>query len=227
MSLKIEILCSSPDHPVVPSLEQWIEQQLERYAVKLVHSTAELGGGDILFLISVSQIIGTDIRKRFRACVVLHASDLPVGRGWSPHIWTILSGGESVVVSALEADERVDTGGIWAKTRIDIPKTALWDEINQRLFTAILELMVKVCNMLEAGESPQSQDDRAPSYWRRRKPQDSEVDANQSIASQFDVIRVSDPNRYPAFFRLHGEVFEIRLVKARDANLRARGAGDY
>ena len=223
MGLKIEVLCSSPDHPVVPWLVQWMDKKLDDHRVRLVHFKAELGFGDILFLISVSQMIESDIRKRFRATAVVHASDLPEGRGWSPHVWSILNGGESIVVSALEAAEQMDGGAIWAKTRIEIPKTALCDEINNRLFAAVLELMTKVCNMVEAGEKPQPQDDRAPSYWPRRKPEDSEIDANQSIASQFDAIRVSDPNRYPAFFRLHGEVFEIRLTKVSDLSSLARG----
>lgn len=216
MGLKIEILCSSPDHPVMPWLIRWMEKRSNRDTISLVHSKKDLGAGDILFLISVSEIIGSDIRMRFQHTAVVHASDLPEGRGWSPHVWTILSGGDNIVVSALEAEDRVDSGAIWAKTCIEIPKTALCDDINERLFDATLELMSRVCDMVETGERPQPQDDRAPSYWPRRTPKDSEIDPNESIASQFDAIRISDPDRYPAFFRLHGEVFEIRLIKRKD-----------
>lgn len=213
MGLKIEILCSSPDHPVNDWLRRWIAGRSAQDTVRLVHDKSQIQSGDLLFLISVSELIGPDTRAQFQHTVVVHASDLPEGRGWSPHVWTILSGGDAIVVSALDAEERVDSGAIWAKTRIGIPKTALCDEINERLFDATLELMAKVCDMIEAGEQPQPQDDRAPSYWPRRTPKDSEIDPNESISSQFDAIRVSDPDRYPAFFRLHGEIFEIRLKK--------------
>ncbi|WP_411976619.1 formyltransferase family protein [Sulfitobacter faviae] len=213
MGLKIKILCSSPNHPVVPWIMRWMEDRSNHDAVSLVHSTTELGSGDILFLISVSEMIGPDIRTRFQHTAVVHASDLPEGRGWSPHVWAILSGKNSIVVTALEAAAQVDSGAIWAKTRIEIPKTALFDEINERLFNATLQLMTKVCDMIESGDKPQPQDGGTPSYWPRRTPVDSEIDPNESITSQFDAIRVCDPNRYPAFFRLHGEVFEISLKK--------------
>lgn len=216
MGLKIEILCSSPDHPVNDWLRRWIKGRSPQDTVRLVHDKSQIQSGDLLFLISVSELIGPDTRARFWHTAVVHASDLPEGRGWSPHVWTILSGGDTIVVSALEAEDRVDSGAIWAKTCIEIPKTALCDDINERLFDATLELMSRVCDMVETGEQPQPQDDRAPSYWPRRTPKDSEIDPNESIASQFDAIRVSDPDRYPAFFRLHGEVFEIRLKKRRD-----------
>jgi len=213
MGLKIEILCSSPDHPVKPWLARWIEERQTGDKVSLVHSKAELTSGDVLFLISVSELIGPEIRSQFKNTAVVHASDLPEGRGWSPHIWAILNGADEIVVSALEAEDKVDSGAIWAKTRIEIPKTALSDDINERLFDATLQLMTKVCEMVEAGKPPQPQDGRQPSYWPRRTPRDSELDPNASIASQFDLLRVSDPARYPAFFQLHGEVFEIRLKK--------------
>lgn len=213
MGLKIEILCSSPDHPVNDWLRRWIKGRSAQDTVRLIHDKSQIQSGDLLFLISVSELIGQDTRARFQHTAVVHASDLPEGRGWSPHVWTILSGGNAIVISALEAEDRIDSGAIWEKTRIEIPKTALCDEINERLFDATLELMAKVCDMIEAGEQPQPQDDRAPSYWPRRTPKDSEIDPHGSISSQFDAIRVSDPDRYPAFFRLHGEIFEIRLKK--------------
>jgi|TARA_Y100000296_G_scaffold72861_1_gene89717 methionyl-tRNA formyltransferase len=213
MGLKITIFCSSPDHPVNEWLRRWIDGRSAQETVNLVHDKSQIQSGDLLFLISVSELIGPDTRARFQNTVVVHASDLPEGRGWSPHVWTILRGGDAIVVSALDAEEPVDSGAIWAKTRIEIPKTALCDEINERLFGATLELMAKVCDMIEAGEQPRVQDDRVSSYWPRRTPKDSEIDPNESISSQFDAIRVSDPDRYPAFFRLHGEIFEIRLKK--------------
>ena len=40
--------------------------------------------GDILFLISCSERIGDAYRQKYRHVLVLHASDLPKGRGWSP-----------------------------------------------------------------------------------------------------------------------------------------------
>ena len=69
-----------------------------------------VGRGDILFLVSCSEIVKKDIRMKFRHTLVLHASSLPKGRGWSPHIWEILNGADQIVISLLEAEDKIDSG---------------------------------------------------------------------------------------------------------------------
>jgi methionyl-tRNA formyltransferase len=48
---------------------------------------------------------------------------------------------------------------------------------------------------------------------RLRTPEDSRLDPNRSIADQFNLLRVADPDRYPAFFDLAGCRYEIILRK--------------
>ncbi len=50
----------------------------------------------------------------------------------------------------------------------------------------------------------------------RRTPADSQVDPLQSITSQFDRIRVCDPNRFPSFIELHGKKYKLILEKMDD-----------
>jgi methionyl-tRNA formyltransferase len=52
--------------------------------------------------------------------------------------------------------------------------------------------------------------------YPRRTPNDSRVNPEQSIRSQFDLIRVCDPDRYPAFFELYGHKYIIRVEKSSD-----------
>ena len=61
---------------------------------------------------------------------------------------------------------------------------------------------------------PQQQDvDIEPTYHRKRTPDDSRVDPDSSIADQFDLIRMCDPNRYPAWFEIHGQKYKLVLEK--------------
>ena len=69
----------------------------------------------VFFLISFLHIVKKEIRHRFKHTLVIHASDLPVGKGWSPHIWEILKGNNKITVSLLEAEDKVDSGNIWKK----------------------------------------------------------------------------------------------------------------
>ena len=52
--------------------------------------------------------------------MVLHVSDLPRGRGWSPYIWELINGATFIKVSLIEAKEEVDAGQIWLQEKISI-----------------------------------------------------------------------------------------------------------
>ena len=101
--MKITILNSTADHPVNTWLIKWIEKYQNYHQISLVRSKHELIGGDILFLISCSELIDKQDREKFKKTLVIHASDLPKGRGWSPHIWEIIHGADEITLSLLEA----------------------------------------------------------------------------------------------------------------------------
>lgn len=209
----ISIICSDFQHPVFPYLQKWAETWDDVSAVKIVRKISEVDKADILFLISCSEIISAADRARFGNVFVIHGSDLPSGRGWSPVVWQVLAGQRKITISLIEAQDPVDTGDIWAQEVIDIEKSDLFDDINEKLFQAELRLMSKAVTLVSAGHAPKKQNEDGASYFRKRTPADSEINPNSSIAEAFDAIRIADPNRYPAFFRLHGQTYAIELRK--------------
>jgi methionyl-tRNA formyltransferase len=211
--MKISVLCSSTAHPVYPHLENWVKKAGTKHNVELVRQKAELSGGDILFLISCHEIISAVDRQKYGASLVIHASNLPEGRGWSPHIWQILEGKQDIVVSMIAAQDQVDTGAIWAQRHLVLEGHELYDEINERLFAVELDLMDQALEMV-GHSAPVPQEDRPPSYYRRRTPADSRLDPSRPIADQFDLLRVADPLRFPTFFDLRGHRYLVRIEKA-------------
>lgn len=211
--MNITILCSSSSHPVNRMLDRWMVENQACHVISLVRQKAELCGGDILFLISCGEKISREDRQSFGKVLVIHASDLPQGRGWSPHIWSLLSGASSITVSLLEAEDAIDSGAIWKKVVVPVPKHALFDEINDLLFEAESQLMSFAIEAFYS-VTPEPQNGCVePCYYPRRTPQDSELDAQKSIAEQFDLLRVCDPQRFPAFFKLHGHTYKVIVEK--------------
>lgn len=211
--MRVTILCSSVDHPVYSYLKKWALCRKNEHVIDLVHSKTELPGGDILFLVSCNEIVNRSDRDAYAKTLVLHASDLPQGRGWSPHIWQIIEEKEDIVISLLEAEDKVDSGDIWHKLRVRIPRDALWNEINNLIFETELALMdYAVDNYYKVIPQPQNSS-VIPTYYPKRTPEDSRIDQNKDIKSQFNLIRVCDPERYPAFFELNGSKYIIRLEK--------------
>lgn len=211
--MNIAIVCSSEQHPVFSYLTQWKEENTDSFNVALVKSVSELpASGDILFLVSCSEIVTSKTKNNFRYTLVLHASDLPNGRGWSPHVWEILTGKNELTLSLINAEDKVDTGDIWAQRVIKLNGTELYDEINELLFCAEVELIDWACNHItEAVSVPQTQS--AGSYYRKRTPADSKIDADKSISEQFNLLRVCDPNRFPAFFEINGNKYKLIVEK--------------
>jgi methionyl-tRNA formyltransferase len=211
--MKISILCSSREHPVYRRLQAWMKLHQDQHVIELVERCAELNteGGGILFLISCNEIVPAMVRRRYQASLVIHASDLPQGKGVSPLVWQILEGKNTITVTLLEAEDVVDSGAIWHKTRIQFEGHELCEDIHAALFDAELGLMdFALMNLETIHPVPQTGE---ASYYRRRTPEDSRLDVHRTIAEQFDLLRVADSARYPAFFDYRGRRYQVILKK--------------
>ena len=211
--MKISILCTNRVHPIVQRLNEWVESMSQKdHIISLVFDKTDLQGGDILFLVSCAQVIDESHREKYNSTLVLHASDLPKRRGWSPHIWSILDGENEITVSLLEASEPLDTGLIWLKTSFHLEGHELLDEINKKLFDAEIYLMT--CAVEEVAKiKPIPQIGDSGDSMRKRTPKDSEIDPEKNIAEQFNLLRIVDANRYPAFFYYRGCKYQLRIEK--------------
>jgi methionyl-tRNA formyltransferase len=183
------------------------------HRVQLCFRKGDLSAGDLLFLVSCAEIIRDTERRKFRASLVLHASDLPQGRGWSPHVWSILNGASRIVVSLAEAADPVDTGRIWLKTEFLLEGHELLPEINDRLFSSELELMTRAVRDFGSLQPTPQQGEPGP-YMVKRTPEDSRLDVHRTIAEQFNVLRVVDNERFPAFFEYLGRRYVVKIQKA-------------
>ena len=196
----------------MPYLQDWkLQMEDAGHQVVMCSQKSQLGPGDILFLISCSERIGEADRQKYRHVLVLHASDLPKGRGWSPHVWDILNGSENITLSLIDAAENIDAGDVWKKINLPVKKHSLWNEINDILFQGELELMTWAIQN-HANVVPEAQDvSETETYWPRRTARDSCLEIQKSIKDQFDLLRICDPDRYPAYFEMHGRKYKLRL----------------
>ena len=207
----VNILCTDPAHPVNPRLQAWSAEQRSNAHVSIYRHASDLTGGDFLFLVSCHQVIRKPVRDLFRHTLVLHASALPKGKGMSPHIWQILQGVDRLCVTLLNAEDALDSGDIWNQIDVPFDGTELHDEINRKLFDAELALMSWALANCDDSR-PRGQVGEA-SFFRKRTPADSRIDPQRPLAESFDLLRVADPDRYPAFFEYRGCKYRIRIDK--------------
>lgn len=211
--MKLRILCTDPAHPVNAWLERWLKaQRAAGHDALLLRDRAALDGqgqGDLLFLVSCHQIIDAALRARYRHTLVLHASALPQGRGMSPHVWQILEGARAITVTLLDAVDQLDAGAIWQQRVVEFDGTELHDAIHAKLFDAEIALMDWAVAHIDHA-TPRAQQG-TPSHYRKRTPEDSRIDPTRPLAESFDLLRICDPARYPAFFELRGRRYSLRI----------------
>lgn len=153
----------------------------------------------------------SDILARNHHNIVVHASDLPKGRGFSPLVWQVLEGKNEIPVSMIFATEEADAGDIVMRDQITLEGHELNDEMRGILGDRIVQMCLAYLDLPEppVGE-PQI---GSASGYPRRRPADSRLDPYKTIAEQFDLLRVVDNSRYPAFFEHRGYRYKLSIEK--------------
>lgn len=178
---------------------------------KFVRNPAETFKGGIAFYLSCLRITPAEALARNRRNLVVHASALPHGRGFSPIVWQVLEGSREIPISMISASEQVDSGDVVLTDRLSLGGYELNDEIRSLLGKKIVEMCLEYLATPEP--LPGAVQVGQPSWYRRRGPEDSRLDPEKSIAAQFDLLRVVDNERYPAFFDYRGHRYTIRIER--------------
>lgn len=211
-NMLIQILVDNPKSWVIPYAQELMSILAKKtFEVKLIHSHNEIAKGDILILLSCERILKNLSLNKHN--LVVHPSNLPQGKGWSPLTWQILEGKNEIPITLFEATEKVDSGGIYLKDMIYLEGHELVDEVREKQGKKTIELILKFIDnypnnpiIAQQGES---------SYYPKRSPQDSELDIFKTIDEQFNLLRVCDNDRYPAFFVRNGIKYILRIEKDR------------
>ncbi|VFM98157.1 MAG: Formyl transferase [Candidatus Kentron sp. G] len=183
------------------------------YRVLWTHDMNELRAADFCFYLGCGQIVPPAVLARFRNNLVVHASDLPQGKGWSPLTWQILEGKNRIPVTLFEAAEEVDSGVIHAKEWLEFEGHELIGELRKKLAQVTFSLCRQFVADYPATPAQARQQVGEESFYPRRGPADSRLDPMCSLAEQFLLLRVVDNARYPAFFEWKGNRYTLAVWK--------------
>lgn len=208
----ITLMCDNSNSWIIPYIEELKEEIKELgHKVRVIDDYKKITSGDLLFLLSCEKILPVSYMKMNKHNLVVHESDLPRGKGWSPVTWQVLEGKDTIPVTLFEAAESVDAGNIYLQEFIHLDGSELLEEIKhkQGLYTKklVLEFIKRYPNV--QGKSQQGEE----SFYPKRSPKDSQLDINKTIGEQFDLLRVVDNKRYPAYFMLNGKKYIVKIYR--------------
>jgi methionyl-tRNA formyltransferase len=206
----IQILCDNPRSWIIPHANELAEILRKRgHDTRLLSKENEVIEGDILVLLSCEKIFKQLHLNEHN--LVVHESALPNGKGWSPLTWQVLEGKNKIPVTLIEATEKVDAGLIYNQIIINLDGTELIDELRAKQAEATIDLITKFVDKFPKNEGIPQQGKET--FYARRKPEHSKLDINKSIAEQFNLLRVCDNDRYPAWFEMNGTKYIMRIFK--------------
>lgn len=183
--------------------------------VKFCRSYDEISSGNISFLLGCVGLAPANALAKCDFNLVVHESSLPQGRGFAPLTWQILDGKDEIEICLLEAvDGPADSGPVYLRDKIRLEGHELCDDIRKMQGRKTQEICMR---FLQQNECPKAlpQEGNSTQYPRRR-PKDSELDIDKTIREQFNLLRVVDNQRYPAFFEVAGHKYILRITKAED-----------
>lgn len=160
-----------------------------------------------IFIPHWSQIIKEDIFSAFE-CIVFHMTDLPYGRGGSPLQNLIVRGHQETKLTALRVDKGLDSGPIFIKKKLRLSGSA--EEIFIRASGIIFD-MIQI--IIDENIDPIKQEG-SPIYFKRRTPEQSDIDGLLGLEQVYNHIRMLDCPGYPkAFFENSEFRFEFSNSK--------------
>jgi methionyl-tRNA formyltransferase len=174
----------------------------------IIHSKNELQKGDIAFFLSCFEIIPKKYLALHTNNIVVHESNLPQGKGWSPMSWQILEGKNNIPVTLFEAVEKVDSGDIYIQDTIHLAGNELLEEWRALLGKKTCQLCVEYVKNYPHPSRKQSGES---SFYPRRTPKDSELDPSKNIQEQFNLLRIVDNENYPAFFIYNNRKYRLKI----------------
>ncbi|HOG23875.1 MAG TPA: formyltransferase family protein, partial [Candidatus Omnitrophota bacterium] len=152
-----------------------------------------------------------DLLKLNKQNIVVHGSALPYGKGMSPVSWQILEGKNRIPLTLFEATERIDAGDIYFQDELRLTGDELIKEWQEKLGLKIVEMCLLFIQKRD-GLTARRQVGES-TYYRKRIPIDSELDIRKTLAHQFNLLRIVDNDKYPAFFIYKNRKYLLRIEK--------------
>lgn len=207
---------------VVTDKHSWLNQYIDDFITQLKpfckkmslwHSLEDIKNGDIIFYLSFSKIVPEKYLTMHKHNLVVHGSALPAGKGWSPLTWQILEGHNAIPMTLFEAQESLDSGPIYLQSIMQFEGHELIDEMRFIQSKCTFYLCLQFVMHYEEVIKKARKQSGVESFYPKRHKVDSKLDTNKTIVELFNLLRVVDNDKYPAFFEYFGHTYFLKIEK--------------
>lgn len=210
MIMRITVLTDNINSWIMPYVNK-LHNELSEHEITHIYDYKKIKIGDVMLILSCEKILPKEYLKFHRNNIVVHPSKLPEGKGWSPLAWQILEGKNKIPISLFEAAPEVDSGNVYLLRYIELNGRELNEEIKsvqvETTISMIKEYLNNYTDMVGKAQSGKG------TLYSKRSLKDSELDINKTIKEQFNLFRVVDNERYPAYFCINDVKYILKIYK--------------
>ncbi len=183
----------------------------KKYNFSFTENYKEIKNQTIVFILSYTKILKKDFLKSNDLNLVIHASKLPKGKGFSPVQWQILDGLNNIPITLIEANEKVDSGAVLISDNFKLNGYELYDEIREKQAKATIKIIKNFLNIFP-NYSKTCQKGKETIY-RRRNLNDGKLNLNLSLRKQFNHLRIANNDEWPSYFIINKKKYIIKIYK--------------
>jgi methionyl-tRNA formyltransferase len=174
-------------------------------------------GADLGVVVAFGRLIKPHVLDRL-PMINLHFSLLPRWRGAAPVERAILAGDRETGVDVMAVEEGLDTGGIYAETRVPIDDDLTLDELRGVLVEHGTRLLL---DLLRDGIGEPRPQVGEPTYAAKLEPYEHHLDWTQPAEHLARVVRLGE-----AWTTFRGRRLKVHRARAHDRSDLAPGAID-
>ena len=104
-------------------------------------------------------------------------------------------------------------GDICEKMILSLDGTELYDEIRKKQAEISFELINYFLTKYPNIDFKKQEGE--PTFYRRRKSSDSQLNIDQTIRNQFNLLRTCNNKDWPAFFEINGVRYKLKIEKVK------------
>ena len=167
----------------------------------------------VLFSIGYPKLIPNRILDMFKLAINIHPTLLPKYKGPTSGYYILLNNEKQSGSTIHLMTEEADGGAILLQNEFKISKFDTKKSLQKKTYEQEPDLVRQlILDLTSKGIQPFSVvGEEGNESFPRRYPEDSQIDPNKSLLQNFDAIRASDPENYPAFFFVDGKKIYIYL----------------
>ena len=177
---------------------------------------------DIIFFPHWSWKIEENIYKNYKS-ILFHMTDLPFGKGGSPLQNLIIREIYQTKISAIEVEEKLDSGKIYMKKEVDISLGSaeeIFMKISDIIFFEMIPYLIENIDHI----TPTLQKGKEVIFKRRKKEESDILKLNNlNIKKLYDFIRMLDAPDYPnAYIQIENIKITFKEVHLKNNKLVGR-----